>query len=89
MPAFYSSYIILKNNTVARPDCQLRCTTLSSPQFDLPKAFQLNASRSVGLFNAHPLYQASLFRGFTLKKPVTFVTGFVARPGFEPGTSGL
>ena len=40
-------------------------------------------------FNAHPLNQASLFRGFALKKPVTNVTGFVARPGFEPGTSGL
>ena len=40
-------------------------------------------------FIAHPLNQASLFRGFALKKPVTFVTGFVARPGFEPGTSGL
>ena len=58
-------------------------------KFALPKAFQLNSSRSVGFFNAHPLNQASLFRGFALKKPVTFVTGFVARPGFEPGTSGL
>ena len=58
-------------------------------QFDKPKAFQLNASRSVGFFNAHPLNQASLFRGFALKKPLTFVRGFVARPGFEPGTSGL
>ncbi len=44
---------------------------------------------SFGFFNAHPLNQASLFRGFALKKPVTYVTGFVARPGFEPGTSGL
>ena len=42
-----------------------------------------------GFFNAHPLNQASLFRGFALKKPVTFVTGFVARSGFEPETSGL
>ena len=40
-------------------------------------------------FNTPPLNQASLFRGFALKKPVTFVTGFVSRPGFEPGTSGL
>ena len=40
-------------------------------------------------FNAHPLNQASLFRGFALKKPLTKVRGFVARPGFEPGTSGL
>jgi hypothetical protein len=39
-------------------------------QFDKPKAFQLNASRSVGFFNAHPLNQASLFRGFALKKPL-------------------
>jgi hypothetical protein len=58
-------------------------------QFALPKAFQLNASRSVGFFNAHPLNQASLFRGFALKKPLNFVRGLVARPGFEPGTSGL
>jgi len=42
-------------------------------QFALPKAFQLNASRSVGFFNAHPLNQASLFRGFALKKPLNFV----------------
>ena len=58
-------------------------------QFALPKAFQLNAAHLVGFFNAHPLNQASLFRGFALKKPLTFVRGFVARPGFEPGTSGL
>jgi hypothetical protein len=37
----------------------------------LPKAFQTNASRLFGFFNAHPLNQASLFRGFALKKPVT------------------
>jgi hypothetical protein len=30
-----------------------------------------NASRLFGFFNAHPLNQASLFRGFALKKPVT------------------
>jgi hypothetical protein len=45
---------------------------------------------TVGFFNAHPLNQASLFRGFTLKKPSRKNReGFVARPGFEPGTSGL
>ena len=45
----------------------------------LPKAFQQIASLFVAFFNAHPLNQASLFRGFALKKPVTFVTGFVSR----------
>jgi hypothetical protein len=34
-----------------------------------------------GFFNAHPLNQASLFRGFALKKPLTFVRGFVASIG--------
>ncbi len=29
-------------------------------------------------FNAHLLIQASLIRNFALKKPVTYVTGFVA-----------
>ena len=75
-------------------DCQLSSasdlsTASTSSQFALPKALQPNASRSVGFFNAHLLIQASLIRNFTLKKPVTYVTGFVARPGFEPGTSGL
>jgi hypothetical protein len=40
-------------------------------------------------FNALLLIQASLIRKLTLKKPVTYVTGFVVRPGFEPGTSVL
>jgi hypothetical protein len=51
---------------------------LSFSQFALPKALQPNASRSVGFFNAHLLIQASLIRNFALKKPVTYVTGFVA-----------
>jgi hypothetical protein len=38
----------------------------------LPKAFQQIASLFVGFFNAHPLNQASLFRGFALKKPLNF-----------------
>lgn len=38
---------------------------------------QSRCSGLFGFFNAHPLNQASLFRGFALKKPVTFVTGFV------------
>jgi hypothetical protein len=53
-------------------------TTSTSSQFALPKALQPNASRSVGFFNAHLLIQASLIRNFALKKPVTYVTGFVA-----------
>ena len=80
----------VRGGFVARPGLPASFHYAVIPQqFDLPKAFQLNASRSVGFFNAPPLNQASLFRGFALKKPVTFVTGFVARPGFEPGTSGL
>ena len=76
-------------------DCQLSLvsdlsTTSTSSQFALPKAFQPNASRSVGFFNAHLLIQASLIRNFALKKPPRKIRGgFVARPGFEPGTSGL
>jgi hypothetical protein len=37
----------------------------------LPKAFQTNAKRLFGFFNAHPLNQASLIRVFALKKPIT------------------
>jgi hypothetical protein len=43
----------------------------SSQEGSLPKAFQTNALRLFGFFNAHPLNQASLFRGFALKKPIT------------------
>lgn len=53
-------------------------TTSTSSQVALPKALQLNAPRSVSFFNAHLLIQASLIRNFALKKPVTYVTGFVA-----------
>ena len=52
------------------------------PQKDsLPKAFQTNALRLFGFFNAHPLNQASLFRGFALKKPLICMRGFVASIG--------
>jgi hypothetical protein len=37
----------------------------------LPKAFQKQTLFAFGFFNAHPLNQASLFRGFALKKPIT------------------
>jgi hypothetical protein len=37
----------------------------------LPKAFQKQTKFAFGFFNAHPLNQASLFRGFALKKPIT------------------
>jgi hypothetical protein len=76
-------------------ECQLSSgsdlsTASTSSQFALHKALQLNASRSVCFFNAHLLIQASLIRNFALKKPPRKVRGgFVARPGFEPGTSGL
>lgn len=43
----------------------------SSQQGSLPKAFQKQTLFAFGFFNAHPLNQASLFRGFALKKPVT------------------
>ena len=45
--------------------------------------------KQVAFFNARQLTYASIRRCVALKKPITFVTGFVARPGFEPGTSGL
>ncbi len=59
-------------------DCQ--CFALSSLcVLPYPKPFkQSRYSESFVFFNTHPLNQASLFRGFALKKPVTFVTGFVA-----------
>jgi hypothetical protein len=47
----------------------------------LPKAFQTNATRLFGFFNAHPLNQASLFRVFALKKPLICMRGFVASTG--------
>jgi hypothetical protein len=43
----------------------------SSQEGSLPKAFQKQTSFAFGFFNAHPLNQASLFRGFALKKPIT------------------
>jgi hypothetical protein len=47
----------------------------------LPKAFQTNTQCLFGFFNAHPLNQASLFRGFALKKPLMQMRGFVALIG--------
>jgi hypothetical protein len=47
----------------------------------VPKAFQTNTACLFGFFNAHPLNQASLFRGFALKKPLIFMRGFVASIG--------
>jgi len=47
----------------------------------LPKAFQTNTACLFGFFNAHPLNQASLFRGFALKKPFICMRGFVASIG--------
>ena len=45
----------------------------------LPKAFQKNASHSFGFFNAHRFTKASFRHRFALKKPLTFVRGFVSR----------
>jgi hypothetical protein len=47
----------------------------------LPKAFQKQTKFAFGFFNAHPLNQASLFRGFALKKPLICMRGFVATIG--------
>jgi hypothetical protein len=58
-------------------------------QFALPKAFQLNAAHLVGFFASRLFTKASFRHSLKTKKPLTFVRGFVARPGFEPGTSGL
>ncbi len=48
------------------------------------KAFQKYALRTFGFFNAHRFTKACFRHRFALKKPVTFVTGFVIRIGFEP-----
>ena len=58
--------------------------SLTSSAVALPKAFQTNATRLFGIFNAHPLNQASLFRVLVLKKPLICMRGFVERTGFEP-----
>jgi hypothetical protein len=63
--------------------------SLSSSQFALPKALQPNASRSVGFFAFRLFTKVNFRHSLKPKKPVTYVTGFVARPGFEPGTSEL
>jgi hypothetical protein len=47
----------------------------------VPKAFQNQTSFAFGFFNAHPLNQASLFRGLALKKPLICMRGFVASIG--------
>jgi hypothetical protein len=53
-------------------------TASTSSQFALPKALQPNASRSVGFF-AFRLFTKARFRhSLKTKKPVTYVTGFVA-----------
>ena len=48
------------------------------------KAFQKYAMRTFCFFNAHRFTKASFRHRLALKKPVTFVTGFVIRIGFEP-----
>jgi hypothetical protein len=62
--ALSSSVLILR-------DCRFRFAQTSSQMGSLPKAFQKQTSFAFGFFNAHPLNQASLFRGFALKKPIT------------------
>lgn len=47
----------------------------------LPKAFQNQTSFAFGFFYAHPLNQASLFRGFAQKKPLICMSRFVASIG--------
>ena len=42
-----------------------------------------------GFFASRLFKKASFRHSLKTKKPLTFVRGFVARPGFEPGTSGL
>ena len=76
----------LSNNKLR--DCQ--CCALSSPTVRFTQSLTNNKLRLLfGFFHYRLLTQASLFRGFALKKPLTFVRGFVARSGFEPETSGL
>jgi len=62
-------------------NCRFRYAQTSSQRGSLPKAFQTNAKRLFGFFNAHPLNQASLFRVFALKKPLICMRGFVANIG--------
>ena len=53
-------------------------------KFSFTKAFQLNAMRLVCFFASHRFTKASFRHRFETKKPVTFVTGFAERKGFEP-----
>ena len=56
----------------------------SSQENSFIKAFQNQTKFDFDFFNTYPLNQASLFRDFVLKKPITFVIGFAERKGFEP-----
>jgi hypothetical protein len=47
----------------------------------LPKAFQTNAKRLFGFFNAPQLTKASFRRCVALKKPLIYMRGFVATIG--------
>jgi hypothetical protein len=70
-------------------DCRFSLRSKRLPKKgSLTKAFQTNALRLFGFFNAHPLNQASLFRGFALKKPLICMRGFVERTGIEPVLPG-
>jgi hypothetical protein len=64
-------------------DCKLSSvsdlsTTSTSSLFALPKAFQPNASRSVGFFAFRLFTKVNFRHSLKTKKPVTYVTGFVA-----------
>lgn len=56
----------------------------SSQMGSLPKAFQTNAKRLFGFFNAPQLSKASFRRCVALKKPLICMRGFVAGTGIEP-----
>jgi hypothetical protein len=56
----------------------------------LTQSLSNNKLRLLFGFFAFRLFTKVNFRhSLKTKKPVTSVTGFVSRPGFEPGTSGL
>ena len=76
----YQKNIISQYRIVNASNCQLISFAVNRLGYlVLPKSFQKNASHPFGFFNAHRFTKASFRHRFALKKPLTFVRGFVSR----------
>ena len=72
---------------VALPSLGLSTTSTSSLVRFTQSLSNSNHRFEFVFFNANRFTKVNFRQLFALKKPVTFVTGYVARPGFEPGSA--